>query len=541
MGNRITAVQSPPSLSAKIPNMTQHHKNRLVIGGVLLIILILAAYFRLVNVHGNPGWFTDEGTHIEVARALLDGRIQYLAIKDSTLLFSRLPLFEYLLAEVGRLFGLNITTLRLLTGSLGVFSVGLLALVVWRMTKERWLAVTAAFILAIFPAAIVYGRFGFSYNLLTPLLLLVWLGLWEYDQTRSNKWLALAAICLGLGTISDLWMIGYLPVFVLIVLFSSNWQLFETRFIKPRSRLNWHTLAWSLPLALLPFTIYVVHSLITAPDAFLFDANFVRARLSLSLGAQIQSLATNLTVLLSQDGWIALGFIGFLALPRKEQRRFLLLFILLPVIILGRSTALHGLGFHYFIPFLPFIALGIAALLWRGVPILADALPFIPQKTTAKPFAIGIVCIPLFTTIWLLNGQVNGRYQTAIDPFLIDPQDAETVAAFINHELGEDDLVIATPTLTWLLHMKSADFQMSVAAAGIDTPHLPADIPPERYAFNPDYHLAKMVVVDNWWYTWGQFNIPGLTQMLTDVTTWPLVFSSGDMKVYQNPALSNQS
>jgi hypothetical protein len=380
----------------------------------------------------------------------------------------------------------------------------------------------APFILAIFPAAVVYSRFGFSYNLLAPLLLLVCLGLWEYEQSGLNKWLALAAISIGLGTISDLWMISYLPVLVLVVLCSSNWR----------------NLSWSLPLALLPFAIYIVHSLLTVPEAFLFDAGFVRARLSLSLAEQVQSLFTNTTVLLSQDGWLALGLVGLLAMPRVNQRRFLLLFGLLPLVILGRSTALHGLGFHYFIPFLPFVALGITTLLWRGIPILAEALPFVTGRI-AVTLAVGVVCVPLVTTIGLLNGQVNGHYQTAIDPFLANPQDAEAVAAFINNSLHEDDsansVVIANATITWLLHTNRADFQMSIAAAGINTPHLPADIPPDRYAFNPDYRTAEMVVIDNWWYTWGRFNVPGLNEMIDDITTWPLVFSSGDMYVYKNP------
>ncbi len=515
--------------------MTVVKKNNLIIGAALLLIISLAAYFRLTNIHDNPGWFTDEGTHLEVARSILDGQTQYLAVQDSVLLFSRVPLFGHLLAAVGRLFGLNMIVLRLLTGSLGTLSVGLLAMLVWRMTRERWLALTAAFILSIFPAAIVYSRFGFSYNLLSPLLLLACLGLWEYMQSGSKRWLFMAALSIGLGTISDLWMISYLPVLVFMVLFTSNGQLqFEMQFIKSRN--GWGTVGWSLPLALLPFTLHVAHSLLTAPEAFLFDLNFVRSRLSLSLIDQIQSLATNITVLLSQDGWIGLGFVGLLAMPRLNQRRFLLIFILLPLLILGRSTALHGLGFHYFIPFLPFIALGLAALLYRGLPILAKAIP-IGQQAGNLLIAILIISLPLVTTIWLLNDQVNGRYQTVIDPFLADAADAMAVAAFINQSLHENDLVIANATVSWMLKTNRADFQMSIASTGIATPHLPADLPPNRFAYNPDYHQAQMVVIDNWWYTWGEYNVSGLSQMIDEVSTWPLIFTAGEIQVYQNPNL----
>jgi 4-amino-4-deoxy-L-arabinose transferase-like glycosyltransferase len=498
--------------------MTQLQKKRMIEGVGLLLILGMGAYFRLANIHGNPGWFTDEGTHLEIARSLLDGRIQYLAISQSVLLFSRLPLFGWLLAGTGRLFGLDITTLRLLTGVLGILSVGLLAMLVRRMTGEKWLAYLAAFVLAVFPAAVVYNRFGFSYNLLTPLLLLACLGLWEFEQTGSNKWLALAALSMGLGLISELWMISYLPVFVIIV-------------AKVRRR----ALVWSLPLLLLPIGLYVLVSLLTTADAFLFDLNFVRSRLSLPAVLQLQSLATNLTVLVSQDGWIALGFVGLLALPRLEQRRFLLLFVLLPLLILGRSTALHGLGFHYMIPLLPFIALGLAALLHRGLPILAAALPFISETKVAQPAALILLALPFLTTIGLLFEQVDGRFNTVIDPFLVNSQEAEAAATFINQQLNEGDLVIATPAITWLLHTKRADFQMSIAANGVATPHIPADIPIDRYAFNPDYREAQMVVMDNWWQTWGQFNVPGMTEMIAEVSQWPLLFTAGQINVYGNP------
>ena len=41
---------------------------------------------------------------------------------------------------------------------------------------------------AIYPQAVVYSRFGFSYNLLTPLVLLAtMLGCWEYLSTTRRR------------------------------------------------------------------------------------------------------------------------------------------------------------------------------------------------------------------------------------------------------------------------------------------------------------------------------------------------------------------
>mgnify|MGYP001559875412 CR=1 FL=1 len=64
----------------------------------LLLILSLAAYLRLANRADNPGWYSDEGTHIDIAMNLMEGRAQSLAITQSMLLVARPPLFHLLLA-----------------------------------------------------------------------------------------------------------------------------------------------------------------------------------------------------------------------------------------------------------------------------------------------------------------------------------------------------------------------------------------------------------------------------------------------------------
>ncbi len=40
-------------------------KDRLLELAALFVILALAAYLRLANLAANPGWYTDEGTHLE--------------------------------------------------------------------------------------------------------------------------------------------------------------------------------------------------------------------------------------------------------------------------------------------------------------------------------------------------------------------------------------------------------------------------------------------------------------------------------------------
>ncbi len=253
-----------------------------------------------------PPGYTDEGTHLDIARQLLQGRVQYLAINQSWLLLSRLPLFEVLLAVLTRLNGVSMETLRLLTGSLGVVTVAILYGVLRRIQpgRERWLPLLAALLLAIYPPAVLYSRFGFSYNLLAPLVLIVLLAMWEFTSSRSKPWLAVASISIGLGTLGDLWMFVMLAPFVLIVLIR-----------------HWPDLLWCIPLAVLPFGLYTTIMLIIAPSAFWFDARFVLSRLNqLPLDRQLATLAQNVIVLTRQDAWMWLGLIGLVVLRPARLR-----------------------------------------------------------------------------------------------------------------------------------------------------------------------------------------------------------------------------
>src|SRR3990172_1921083 len=85
-----------------------------------LLILGLTAYLRLSHPADTPGWYTDEGTPLAIAQQLLQGRVEYLALNQSTLLAGRLPLFDLLLAGLLRAGGGEMSLLRALTGSLGV-------------------------------------------------------------------------------------------------------------------------------------------------------------------------------------------------------------------------------------------------------------------------------------------------------------------------------------------------------------------------------------------------------------------------------------
>jgi 4-amino-4-deoxy-L-arabinose transferase-like glycosyltransferase len=505
----------------------------------LAAILALAVVLRLTHVTENPAWYTDEATHIDIARHLLAGDLRYMAVQDSTLLFARPPLFHLLLAALLRAAGPSadaMSVLRSLTGALGGLSVVLVYLAV-RLNQRGPLALLAAFALAIQPQAVLYARFGFSYNLLAPLVLVALVGLTGYQRRREPVWLALAAVALGLATISEIAGFSFIVPFVLLVLAARRPQ----------------ALVWSLPLLAAPFILYTLVMLARAPDAFLFDLRFTLGRIGSGgpLDAQLAVLANNYQVLLTESPWFGLGLVGLFLLRPARLRLAALLLFGLPLALIGRSFALYSLSAYYLIPFLPLLALGAAGLvdaalrgLWLALAGVLRGWRLAPWATSlaassANAFLLVLLMgTPVSQIVRLELQEIQTGFPTAIDEFLIDTADARRVADFINGASSPDDIVIVSPVVGWLLHTNSADFQMTAAATGRATPHLPADIAPQRWAFAMDYRAARYVIVDNLWTNWGIIHVPGLEAILHAVETWPRVFEAGALRVYANPALN---
>ncbi len=490
---------------------------------VLLVILALAAYLRLHNAGDNPRWYTDEATHLNIAQNLLDGKVQYMAVDQSVLMFGRMPLFGIVLAGMIDLFGANMTTLRTLTGILGVLTVFLLYLTVRLTQKNRLLPLLAAGALAIYPEAVLYSRFGFSYALLSPLVVLTLLGLVQYWSDGKRVWLALAAGAVGIGITSDLMMASLLVPLALIVLVRRPLDL-----------------VWSLPLLALPFGIYAVAALTHTPDAFWLDLDFTLYRMSpYGLPRQIDVLIENYTTLLRLEIWFPLGLVGLFTLRPLRLSGVALALMVVPVMVIGRSVALYSLSYYYITPLLPLLALGVAGLIHTGGTVIwrwsrNDLPPVLAGMVTAG-VAAALIGVPLADSLRKTIHQVQDGYTTAIEPFLVDPDAARQVADHINARTVPGDLVITTPVLVWMLDANAVDFQMSVAATGLETVHMPASVPEERFVFDTNFRRARYVVVDDIWRTWGMLWIPTADDMLREVESWPLELDANSLKVYRNP------
>ena len=512
--------------------------------GIFFGIIFLAIYFRFININVNPGYYSDEGTIVEIAQNLSKGKRQYLAITRSNLIAARMPLFPLLLAGLFKLFGTGINTLRIFTSSLGVITVGFLYLVTKYIfsNDRKYLALLSAFLLAIYPEAILFNRLGFSYNLLAPLVLLMIWSSAKYLKSNNLIWLILGGVSVGLGTMSDLMMFAFVPVVGLIAL---------TR--------KWKHVYWSIFVSLLPFGIYSMYSLLFNRTPYIYDFKFTFFRLgSIPLLAQYPVIVLNYASLMMRDYWWSLAVIGLFLLPKSYSRMIVLLSFFIPLFFLGRTAPLAGAGFYYLIPLFPILSIGIGSLLEKGIPFVKDvgfrSLDYIfenigwPENINKyRKFrnfllVIGtsliiflVVLSPFVITTFLNFNNKTGIQKHKISPLLVNTQDARRAIKYVNQNLNQDDLVIASPALAWAIESNAADFQQSLAFLGKKTQHFPDDIPRSRFAFNASYLNAKFVILDPIWWNWAVPNMEEVEKMVDVVTQWELVYQSGDVSVYKNP------
>ena len=349
--------------------VTRNPRRRVILEGLgLLAVLGLAASLRLVNVADNPGWYTDEFTHLDIARHLLAGRVQYMAVQGSWLIFGRLPLFEWLLAGALRLAGPDVATLRTLTGLLGTLNVGLVYLIARRASGRAVWGLLAGGLLAVYPQAVLYSRFGFSYNLLAVLVLASFaclLGYLTAEAGQRRRWLIGLGLLAGLGLISDVEMIAFVPLLLGIVAVR-----------------RWPDALRAALLMAVPPLITAAALLLPSPAAFRFDLAFTLGRLSGPLAAQGATLLNNLAVL-AGDGWFVAGVLGFVGLGLGLAGRGSpvrlgwggLLLLVGPVLLVGRTQALYSLSAYYTIPLLPLAALGVAGLIGGGAARSVTLVP----------------------------------------------------------------------------------------------------------------------------------------------------------------------
>lgn len=511
----------------------------------LMAILAAASYLRLAQLSDNPGWYSDEGTLADIAAHLARGKLQYQALTDSTLLVARMPLVPLIVAALMPAGGEALETLRAFSAILGVISTGLLYLAVrWMLGGERaGFALLAAGLFAIYPPAVFYARIGFSYNLLTPLLLIALAGLWMHADRQHKFGALIAGTAIGLGTLTDLMMVSVLIAAVLVLL------------VQDRKLLRW----W-LPLTLTPLTVYLAMIAFSDARVLTTDLGFIAARLAVvPWWAQASLIVLNLGTLMLTEVWWIPALIGLLVMQPRRLSRLMLTLLLVPLVLLGRTTGLAGLRLYSISPLFPWVAMGVASLLWHGVPRLLavtraelgqllERIPWVARTelgswSAARLTTLGSAAVlfllalsPLLISAFQLVGQVQQGFGRGNAWAYVPVRPAREAVDWVNLRTAPTDLVFASPAIAWALEAQAADFQQLLAYSGSGAIDYPADLPRDRFAYELSLDRATYVIVDSIWRGWGAVHIPEVDRMLDRIDAWPTVWQDGGIEVHENPA-----
>jgi hypothetical protein len=292
-----------------------------------------------------------------------------------------------------------------------------------------------------------------------------------------------------------------------------------------------------------------------AGDAFLSDAIFTLSRTTSSLELQLARVLVHYHGGFTWDIWFAFGSIGLLLLPTRRSRGLIVGLYVCTLLFIMRTVSIGGLGYYFLVPLQPFVAIGIGSLVVQGFPHfihqfetdlhswLVDRLPTLRRRRWVVvlinsilvfTFVISPLLISFYQTLGLDSLPLTRLESSGM---FASPESATDATSYVNDHTSTNDVVLASPSIAWQIQANAADFQMAVLATGVDSYHMPGDIPASRFRFDPSLANASYVVLDPLWRGWASEAMPEVAAMvLTIESEWILEQSFGEFDVFRNPS-----
>ncbi len=491
---------------------------------LIALVVVVAAVVRFWRLPSLPAWYTDEGWYLSTGWNLVHGQWTTFGIRDWTFaspFVTTPPLGQALAGFLALLFGKSIVPFRFLTATVGVATVMSLWFIGRRVYRSPWAGLLAAAAYAFVPVIVVNNRWSFPHNLTGLLLLWSFYLLWRAHEGAARKFALFGVACAAGASLISFWVWGF--VVVILGLF---W------------RQGWRRALQLAALAAAPAALALTLRAVTVPHAFFFD-----------LGAMLSGVS----IINSDHGtpiWFSLLFgfysyfhlsvffllaLGGLILARPRGLRLALaaavLFTALPVLI---NRADYGGYFYSALSFTPLLILGIGGLVW---PV--DALTGLVRRYVGLTIGVALAAVSIFYLVQVGNGIASGRLADLAgrEEFIREaavPQ-MQAVAEYLNPRLQPDDFVIAPNNLNWQLRAFTVDilwvacYQQRARFPNLWTGRFvrPMNLANARYLVDDTLFGGDAGVC-------REFQPAVEAQFESE--HWPLVFSAGRFRVYQNPA-----
>jgi 4-amino-4-deoxy-L-arabinose transferase-like glycosyltransferase len=502
---------------------------KLIMAALIMMGLVAAACFRFYNLRQSPGWYSDEGNYIDLAENWMQGNWQNYGVTGAPY-SQRPPLYMYVTAAAMRVFGVDIAVSRGVSAASSLISALLISFLAWKKMGKRE-GVLTLWIVGIAPWIVMFARFGMTYNLMSPFFLLSIIAILFYLEKHKIGWLLAGSISAALAFSTD-----YLGILC-------GATLGLALLIK-----NPQALKIFVPVYLA--TLVLVFLPVLLVDAPVFFTDMLHL---FFWGGQVQSstsplisIVINYSELLRRESWILLGIAGLFLIKDKVLRNILLTAVGLTLVLVTRAYTPVGGGLHYLMHLFPIFGLGLANFILtafnrvRGVLETDIAIWLKRLPRIASPLAgLTAIAVVFFPVMWMiLSSFAMTVYSTDYlftgndDLHLINSQDAEAARTFINSRVKPGELVLGSPPLIWgLSTMNRADFLAALAYTG-QKPNNYIDVDQTRYVQNISLDNARFVILDPLAEEFAPKVLPGMQSWLDEIHTWPVVFESGDIRVY---------
>jgi hypothetical protein len=489
-------------------------------------LFVVAVLLRVIRLDETPGIYPDEASHLEVAYSLLRG--DFAAGLFTSTFLPRLPLPLVLINLAAAAVGWNLYAIRACT-----VTAALLALIVMyrllRRDPHNGFLFLPLLVFAVYPPAIYFNRWGFTYNFLAPAFLYVLYQGVQYSKNSRASDLYKMLLGIAAALLSEPLGIVAL-IYGLAICSVRSWSA------------TWKVL-W---MSLAPVGAYLALLYGLSPDVLSSDIHGLLQTRIPGSPSRMPAVFISLQVLFKYFGWLfVLGLVGLWFVPR-DVRRHTLLFVAIYLLVSARVAGGDGsLVIRQFIAFIPFQCLGIGCLLAFVALRVESALDGLMKACTSFgarirpaiqrahdrlrwfPAALvrgGLASVflvasyPSALTVW------SGQFRTPFDRLTAPDVDSMYQAVeFLNARCDESDWVLAQ-CLPQRLNCRTGTLsQMAVIEGSKGNPFYPHEIYKDRRVEAVTLGDIRYVVISTFTRR-VEARYAGVRSLLEQTRHWPVVF-----------------
>jgi|GEM_PF-2615869 len=428
-------------------------------------ILVLSVFLRFWKLSSNPLWYGDELNILGISWNVIHGMFEY---KGARLMFITYPALGFVIDGLAMvMFGHNVAVFRSANALCGVATVFLLYLA-GKELLDRRTGLWAAFLYAVYPLAVLYGRWGFVQNPAGMLVVASLFFLLKYRNTRQAKWLYFGCVAASGSMLTVHWAYVFFPFPVLFA-----WL------IDRRKTIPAVLLTASLPVLVL-CTIALVQGKefimtmgtisgqaageTSQRDLWGNIANFCNNYWNyFRIGPRYETMPGALKYPLKLGYFMAFGIIGLFCAPGWWRKAVLAGFFLFLSALVFYLRSNIPVFFYPSLFFLPAVALGLGVLVSRAVVLALKWSRRFFSGARWLPPGLTVAALLFFAPMMESDFRsVADRFDTPIDGYCVaQPDNLIAAAKWVNERVKKDDFVLCG-NLAWALNCRTAELDSAM-------------------------------------------------------------------------------